>query len=307
MASNRRYANLDDVHPVKSLKDIWAWRKERSAKQKDLSFTVPHAERIDLPFLRQNRTETTITWIGHSTFLIQTGGLNVLTDPVWAARMGFEKRLSEPGIPVRDMPEIDVVLISHGHYDHLDFRSLKQLKGNPLCLVPSGLSRLMKRKGFRRTAEYEWWEQERIGSATFTFVPAQHWVRRTLWDTNRSHWGGWVIQTEPGKTIYFAGDSGYFRGFKEIGEKFPIDYALLPIGAYEPEWFMSAQHVTPEEAVTAFLDLRAKQFIPMHYGAFRLADDTPKEALDRLAAEWKRLRLPEQRLIMLKLGEVWRC
>lgn len=307
MTSKRRYANLDNVHPVKSLKEIWAWRKERAAKQKDLSFTVPRAERIDIPFLQQNRTETTITWIGHSTFLIQTGGLNVLTDPVWAARMGFEKRLSEPGIPIRDMPEIDVVLISHGHYDHLDFRSLKRLKGNPLCLVPSGLSTLMKRKGMRRAAEYEWWEQERIGNTTFTFVPAQHWVRRTLWDTNRSHWGGWIVRTEHRKTIYFAGDSGYFRGFKEIGEKFSIDYALLPIGAYEPEWFMSAQHVTPEEAVTAFIDLRAKQFIPMHYGAFRLADDTPKEALDRLTAEWNRRRLPEQQLKILRLGEVFIC
>jgi L-ascorbate metabolism protein UlaG (beta-lactamase superfamily) len=182
------------------------------------------------------------------------------------------------------------------------------LKGNPLFLVPQGLAAKFRRKGYRRVEEFTWWASKCVGKAEFHFVPAQHWTRRTLWDTNASHWGGWVICEKGagekiGRTVYFAGDSGYFRGFKEIGDRFAIDYALMPIGAYEPEWFMSMQHVTPEEAVQAFLDTGAKQFIPMHYGAFRLADDTPKEALDRLTAEWQRLELGEDRLKILVHGE----
>jgi L-ascorbate metabolism protein UlaG (beta-lactamase superfamily) len=306
MRPKQRYANLDDVRSVKNLGDIIKWWKERLSKSKDLSFTVPREENPDIRFLQRNREQFTITWIGHSTFLVQLAGINMLTDPVWARRMGLEKRLSEPGISIIDLPDIDLVLISHAHYDHLDFPSLKQLPGDPIYLVPAGLTSLMRRKGIRKVSEFQWWEEERIKQVRFTFVPAQHWVKRTLWDTNTSHWGGWVIQKEQGESIYFAGDSGYFRGFQAIGEKFSIDYALLPIGAYEPEWFMSAQHVTPEEAIQAFLDVKAKMFIPMHYGAYRLADDTPKEALDRLLAEWKRLKLPEDRLRLLKLGEILR-
>jgi L-ascorbate metabolism protein UlaG (beta-lactamase superfamily) len=300
----KRYKNLDDVQTVKSWKEIIRWRKERSGKTKDLTFAVPLAEQIDIRFLQTNRQITTITWIGHATFLLQIGGLNIATDPVWAKRMGVERRLSEPGIPLGEMPPLDLVLISHGHYDHLDFSTLRRLPGNPGYLVPAGLASLLKRKGFGDVLEFAWWERKRFHGIDIAFVPAQHWVRRTLWDTNTSHWGGWVIRKENGASIYFAGDSGYFKGYQEIGERFPVDYALLPIGAYEPEWFMSAQHMTPEEAVQAFLDVRAKCFIPMHYGAFRLADDTPREALDRLLAEWSRLALPDERLKILKLGEI---
>jgi L-ascorbate metabolism protein UlaG (beta-lactamase superfamily) len=300
----KRYNNLDGVQTVKSINEIIRWRKERSGKTKDLTYTVPAAENVDLPFLQNNRQITTITWIGHATFLLQIGGLNIVTDPVWAKRMGFERRLSEPGIPLEKMPPVDLVLISHGHYDHLDFPTLRKLAGKPQYLVPAGLASLLRRKGFGDVLEFTWWERKRCNGIEITFVPAQHWVRRTLWDTNCSHWGGWVIQKGNGECIYFAGDSGYFRGFKEIGERFPIDYALMPIGAYEPEWFMSAQHMTPEESVQAFLDVRAKRFIPMHYGAFRLADDTPREALDRLLAEWRRLTLPDEQLKILKLGEI---
>ncbi|NGQ94908.1 MBL fold metallo-hydrolase [Brevibacillus sp. SYP-B805] len=305
-SSRPRYANLDDVNPLKSVRELWRWRQERKAKQKALSFQVPRVAEPDTAFLRANRLHTTLTWVGHATFFLQLGGLNILTDPVWARRMGWERRLSEPGLPLAQLPAIDLVLISHGHYDHLHFATLRRLQGDPLYLVPAGLASLMHRKGFRRVRECSWWEEHRVNDVTFTFVPAQHWVRRTLWDTNASHWGGWVMQKDRGETIYFAGDSGYFRGFQAIGERFAIDYALMPIGAYEPEWFMSVQHVSPEEAVQAFLDAKAKTFIPMHYGAFRLADDTPKEALDRLTAEWERRGLPQERLCIPKLGEIVR-
>ena len=306
----KRYSNMDAVEKKISWKELRQWRKERRRKQKDLSFVVPSAESVDTDFLRRNRTETCIVWIGHSTFLIQYKGLNIITDPVWANRMGLEKRLSAPGIPIGEMPEIDVVLISHSHYDHLDFPSVRKLKGNPVYAVPAGLGGKFEAKRLKGAVEFEWWETRTVGTVEFAFVPAQHWTRRTLHDTNTSHWGGWVIRDagdrEPfAPCIYFAGDSGYFRGFREIGRRFSVDVALMPIGAYEPEWFMSMQHVSPEEAVQAFMDVGAHLFIPMHYGAFRLADDTPKEALDRLHAAWRNRGLDPARLRVLKLGEIF--
>ncbi|PYI55829.1 MBL fold metallo-hydrolase [Paenibacillus flagellatus] len=287
--------------------DLRRWRKERRSKTKDLSFRVPRTE-FDRTAWEAEAPPAKLVWIGHSTFLLRLGGLSVLTDPVWADRMAFEKRLTPPGIALDRLPPIDVVLLSHGHYDHLDFPTLRRLPGDPLHLVPEGLAGLFRRKGFNRVRELAWWESERTSGLTFTFVPAQHWTRRSPWDMNRSHWGGWIVEGEEEAadvpTVYFAGDSGYFDGFAEIGGTFPrIDVALMPIGAYEPEWFMSPQHVTPEEAVQAFRDVGAATFVPMHYGAFRLADDTPKEALDRLYAAWSASGLAAERLVVPMLGE----
>ncbi|MDB5085120.1 MAG: hypothetical protein JWN30_2006 [Bacilli bacterium] len=297
-----RYSNLDQVGNQRSLHDLVQWRKERRNKEKDMSYCVPQAEQVELEFLHTNRSKTSITWIGHSTFLIQLAGFTIVTDPVWANRMGLDKRLTAPGIRLSDLPDIDLVLISHGHYDHLNFSTLRKLPGRPLHLVPQGLGRLFLKKGFYDVEEFAWWQYKSVGGLQMTFVPAQHWTKRTLWDTNTSHWGGWVL-TSRQETIYFAGDTGYFAGFQEIGNQFNIDYALMPIGAYEPEWFMSMQHVSPEQAVQAYLDTKARLFIPMHYGTFRLADDTPKDALERLTAEWKRLKLKEEDLKILHLGQ----
>ncbi|WP_274364421.1 MBL fold metallo-hydrolase [Paenibacillus thermotolerans] len=279
------------------------WMKERRSKTKDLSFRVPRAE-PNLELLRGNRIECTVTAVGHSTFLIQAGGLNIVTDPVWAERMGFGRRLSAPGLRIEDVPPVDVVLISHGHYDHLDAGSLRRLPGDWTALVPEGLGRWFRRRGYRRVTELSWWEETAIGGVRFAFVPAKHWTRRTPWDTNTSHWGGWVVSPETGGRLYFAGDSGYWPGFGEIGERYPgIDVALLPIGAYEPEWFMSSSHMTPEEAVRVFTEIGAATFVPMHYDTFHLADDTPREALDRLFAEWARRGLASERLKVPALGE----
>ncbi|MDU5142414.1 MAG: MBL fold metallo-hydrolase [Paenibacillus dendritiformis] len=315
----RYYTNMDNVSTEKAWKQFRRWRAERKVrlKQKDYSYVVPQVE-PDLARLRANDGSLSITWIGHSTFLLQIGGLNIATDPVWAASMAMEKRLSPPGIPIDRMPPLDVILISHSHYDHLHMGSLRRLAGpRTLLVVPGGLKAKMVRKGFPQTVELEWWKELVIGSVRVTFVPAQHWTRRTLSDMNRSHWGGYVLErveveaVETGErppakeTVYFAGDSGYFRGFREIGRRFAIDVALMPIGAYEPEWFMSRQHVTPEEALQAFEDVGAKLMIPMHYGAFKLADDTPKEALDRLEAERLRRNLDEAKVKLLALGETW--
>lgn len=303
---SKRYVNLDGSTNAKSFSQMRQWQKERRSKKKDFSFSVPRVE-PDLAFLASNRKKSAVTFIGHSTFLVQLGGLNIVTDPVWATTMGLGKRLTPPGVPIEQMPPIDVVVLSHAHYDHLHLGSLRRLPGDFTMLVPEGLGGWMKRKGFPRVEEFSWWTEKRIGEVTFGFVPAKHWTRRTPWDMNTSHWGGWMMQHEQ-DCLYFAGDSGYDELFLEIGKRYKqISVALLPIGAYEPEWFMRDSHMSPEEAVQTFLDIKAKTFVPMHYDAFHLADDTPKEALDRLLAEWQRRELPAERLWTMELGRthIW--
>lgn len=309
--SAKRYRNMDPNARTATFKELVRWQMERFRKQKDMSFNIGQVEDKQLEILHAGQKDFTITWIGHSTFLIQLAGLTIVTDPVWAKSMGFSERLEEPGLSLDEIPPVDIILLSHSHYDHMDVPSLKKLKGTPAILVPEGLGpkvrRLMKEN---RVYELPWWGQVHIGAVEFHFVPAQHWTKRTLTDTNTSHWGGWVIQrrmpasNEASDSIYFAGDSGYFQGFREIGERFPaITYALMPIGAYEPEWFMGTQHMTPEEAIQAFVDVRAEVFIPMHYGAFYLADDTTEEALNRLLEWWEQRALEGKQLQVLKHGE----
>jgi L-ascorbate metabolism protein UlaG (beta-lactamase superfamily) len=299
-----RYSNLDDVSNDKSFKDMLKWNKERRSKVKDLTLQIPQSPEKRVQELRENRTRTSYTWIGHSTFLIQLNGLNILTDPVWAQRMGFQKRLTAPGLSLDELPEIDVVVISHGHYDHLDFPTLKKLTGNPQYFVPVGLKSAFVKRGYKKVIEMNWWDSVDYEGMKVHFVPAQHWTRRTMTDMNTSHWGGFIFEA-PGKTMYFVGDTGYFSGFKEIGRRFAIDTVFMPIGAYEPEWFMKVSHINPEDSIKAFLELGAKLFVPMHYGAYRLADDTGPEALERLTSEWNRLSLPDEQLKILKIGETF--
>ncbi|MCH1624689.1 MBL fold metallo-hydrolase [Fredinandcohnia quinoae] len=299
-----RYFNYDEINNLKSIKDMLRWSKERRSKKKDLTIQIPQHDAKDINQLRSNRQEPSITWVGHSTFLIQLNGINILTDPVWAQRMGIQKRMTAPGIALQDLPKIDIVCISHGHYDHLDFPTIKKLIGNPTFYVPIGLKSAFTRRGYENVVEAKWWESFTFEGLKLTFVPAQHWTRRSLLDTNTSHWGGWMIEEESSKqSIYFVGDTGYFRGFKEIGEKYKIDIVLMPIGAYEPEWFMKDSHINPEDAIKAFKELNGKTFIPMHYGAYRLADDTGPEALERLIKEWNRVGLSKDMLSVLTIGE----
>ncbi len=307
MFKRKKYKNLDGIAHDKTFKDMMRWRKERKQKTKNLADIISHTDLKEVDFLKTNLNESTITWIGHSSFLIQINGINILTDPVFAKRMGFQPRLTAPGIDLNELPPIQVVVISHGHYDHLDFPSLRGLKGDPFFLVPMGLKRLFNKKGFYHTEEFNWWDTFSYKALEFIFVPARHWTRRGLFDMNTSHWGGWVIKGFDNiKTIYFVGDTGYFDGFKEIGSKYEINYVLMPIGAYEPEWFMEVSHINPEDAVNAFLELGAAHFIPMHYGTFHLADDTGPEALLRLEKAWIDNRLDSKRLSILKLGETLR-
>ncbi|MGA4517084.1 MBL fold metallo-hydrolase [Solibacillus silvestris] len=304
----KRFSNLDQIDCLGTFKDVLKW--QRSKQKKLIDYEVPQCEKKLIAFLKSNRTEQSVTWIGHSTFLIQKEGLNILTDPVWAYWMGVAKRLTDPGLRLDELPEIDIVLISHAHYDHLNIPTLKKLKKrnpNLLFIIPEGLGYLMKRHKLHHFIELSWYEKHEAGPLEIHFVPAQHWTRRMLWDTNTSHWGGFVLQkASDAQSIYYAGDSGYFRGFKDIGERFNIHTALMPIGAYEPEWFMHASHVTPEEAIQAFCDVGAQVFIPMHYGAYMLADETPKEAIDRLHVHWQQAAFANVELKTLAIGETYK-
>lgn len=300
-----RYQNIDKKAIVSPLRDLFKWQFERMGKRKDTSYRLPVIKETESVFLQTNRVIPTITWIGHATFLIQMNGLNMITDPVWVKHIGIGKRLTPAGLSIEELPPIDIVFISHSHYDHLHYGSLKKLPGDPTFFVPIGLARSFIKKGLTKTIECRWWDEQEMDGLKIAFVPAQHWTRRTLFDINTSHWGGWIIRDKH-NTVYFAGDSGYFDGFKEIGKKYDIDYSLMPIGSYDPEWFLAMQHLNPEKAVQACIDVGSKVLIPMHYGAFKLADDTPDEALDRLESEWRKRMLDINDLSILKIGETIR-
>lgn len=244
-----------------------------------------------------------LTWVGHSTFLLRLGGLMIATDPVWAARMGPRVRRNvAPGVAIEDAPPVDVVLISHAHRDHLDLPSLRALEARavaargapPTYLVPTEVGRYLRGAVAGPIVERGWWGALELptahgaarGAVRFTLVPQQHWSLRTPFDRDEALWGGWVIQAPEG-TAYHAGDTGHFRHFAEIGRRLgPIDWAMLPIGAYDPVWLMHPQHMGPEEAGEAFLELGARNFVCMHWGTFQLSDEPLAEPPRRLSRWW---------------------
>jgi L-ascorbate metabolism protein UlaG (beta-lactamase superfamily) len=217
-----------------------------------------------------------VTFINHSTTLIQVGGINILTDPVYSHRVSpvafaGPKRHRAPGIRFKDLPPIDLVLVSHNHYDHLDVATLRRLQDahGPRIITPLGNGSLMRRNGVRNAIELDWWER----FENVTVVPAQHFSARALSDRNYNLWGGFVVSSDRGN-IYFAGDSGWGSHFEEIGRRFaPIRLALLPIGAYLPRWFMRPAHIEPAEAVRAHQALNADTSVAIHFGTFALGDD----------------------------------
>jgi N-acyl-phosphatidylethanolamine-hydrolysing phospholipase D len=252
--------------------------------------------------LRAERERPSVTWIGHATLLVQANGVSVLTDPIFSERIsGFVRRLAPPGVALEHLPPLDLCVISHNHRDHLDEPSVLALGRDVQFAVPLGLGNWMRRRGFRRVLELDWWQTaEFAAGARVTLVPAQHWSQRSLGDANTTLWGGFVIETRAAR-FYFAGDTGYPAAFQEIGARCPgIDYALLPIGAYEPRWFMQPQHMSPADAASAFRELGARFLVPMHWGTFRLTDEPLDEPPRRL-----REAMAEQldRIIELSIGQ----
>lgn len=233
--------------------------------------------------------EPIVTWIGHSSFLIQIGKINILTDPNFEKSAAFVfKRNFKPAINLVDLPKIDFILISHNHNDHMDFKSLKFLKKDcPVVLVPVGDKNRLLKLGFTNVIEKEWWQEEKgFDQIKFTFLPSIHWSGRNLWDINRSLWGSWMIDFE-GFKIYFAGDSAYAGHFTDIANKFDsIDLAILPIGPEKPRDHVQAVHIGVEQAIQAFIDLKAKNFIPMHWGTFRYGADKFYEPIEKLRMHW---------------------
>jgi len=293
------------TEPLPGVRDVWRMMRERGpardlATDADAIPVDPAAGR--LPAAPPGATA--VSWVGHATFVLRIGGLTVLTDPVWSRRIpAVAPRLCPAGVAWAALPPIDAVVISHNHYDHLDTPTVRRLPRDTPVLVPAKLGRWFRRRGFTAVTELDWWESHQLGPVSCDFVPAHHWSRRSLTDTCRTLWGGWVLSTTRHR-IYFAGDTGYGHWFGEIGARYPgIDLSLLPVGAYEPRWFMRPMHLNPEEAVQACQDLAATRMATMHWGTFILSAEPVTEPPVRAAKAWLEAGLPREHLWDLAIGE----
>ena len=280
-------------------------------------FTRKQPERIQIETSDQWKqlTEDSMNyavWIGHSTYLLNISGLTILTDPVFSKRaspfaIAGPKRLISPVISLEDLPSIDVIIVSHNHYDHLDIRSLKTLnKFNPntLFLVAKGDKKLLIESGIKNVEEFLWWEELKIKETIFTFTPVQHWSARGLRDRNKSLWGGWHIKS-PDHIVYHAGDTGYSQDFRETRLKLGSpDFAMIPIGGYNPRWFMSYHHVKPSESIQIALDLGVNKSVGMHWGTFILTDEDILEPAQLINQELKKLNLSKDFFRTPKPGEI---
>ena len=279
------YKNSNGVALEKSINDMVRWM--RSDQEPIITKIEISSEwkSIDL-----SNNDNYAIWIGHSTFLIKKEGLTILTDPIFSDRaspFGFigPKRLIPPAINISALPRIDVITVSHNHYDHLDISSLRKLSKlfpEALFFVPNGDKRLLNKNNIKNVHEFDWWNSFKVKNFEFTFTPVQHWSKRGLFDRNRSLWGGWHMKHND-YSIFHAGDTGYSNDFVQTRLRLGAPkYAFIPIGAYDPEWFMSDSHVNPEEAVQIMLDLEAEKGFGMHWATFTLTDENTIEPKIRL-------------------------
>ena len=279
------YKNSNGVALEKSINDMVRWmRSDQNPIITKINISSEWKS-IDL-----SNDDNYAIWIGHSTFLIKKEGLTILTDPIFSDRaspFGFigPKRLIPPAISISELPKIDVITISHNHYDHLDISSLRKLSKlypETLFFIPAGDKRLLEKNNIKNVHEFKWWNSFKLKDFEFTFTPVKHWSKRGLFDRNKSLWGGWFIRHDD-YSIYHAGDTGYSNDFIETKLRLGAPkYAFIPIGAYDPEWFMSDSHVNPEEAVQIMLDLEAEKGFGMHWATFTLTDEDTIEPKVRL-------------------------
>jgi L-ascorbate metabolism protein UlaG (beta-lactamase superfamily) len=301
----------------RSQRDLRRWmvdRYWRGAKAQWPAWAPsPYADR---PPERVNGEALRVSYVGHASWLIQTAGLNILLDPVWSARaspfrFAGPRRVNDPGIAFADLPPIDVVLVSHAHYDHLDVATLSRLAAAhcPRVIAPLGNDTIMRHHDPAIAAKaYDWHDRVEIDArVAVTLVPTRHWSARNLSDRNMSLWASFVIHAPVGR-IYFVGDSSYGNGhhFREARERHgPFRLAFLPIGAYEPRWFMGDQHMNPAESVQAFIDCGAELALAHHYGTFQLTDEPIDAPLMALADALKGAGIPPEQFGTLQPGQVW--
>ena len=318
-SSNGRFRNpwaLDESRFTGLLK--WRWNRLRHPLPRD---DGARSLRLAAPAIRSPHAaphEIAITWVGHSTLLVQLGSLNILTDPVWSDRASplrslGPRRLVPPALPMDALPPIDIVLLSHNHYDHLDgptVRALAVKHSGARWIVPLRLAALVRSLGVRDVTELDWWHEHRVGDTTIACTPARHFSARTPFDRNRTLWCGFAVRTSAGR-FFYAGDTGMHPEFARIGERFgPFAVSAIPIGAYEPRWFMHPVHMNPDEAVSAFRALhihhglsRGAVMLGVHWGTFRLTDEPVLEPPARTRDAWARAMLPADNLWILAHGE----
>lgn len=319
---NGRFENLEPF-PDKSFFQLLRWQITETRKAWPKWVEAPQYK-VDLPRSRELRWSV----VNHATVLIQLDGLNILTDPIYSERaspvsFAGPARVRNPGIAFDDLPPIDVVLVSHNHYEHLDLPTLQRLykRDRPQILVGLGNGPLLESAGIERFVEVDWWDKFQVTSNSernvdspdsqmqgatkmeIHFVPAQHWSARGMFDRRRTLWGGFMIKGS--RQVYFAGDTGFGSFFRLIQEKFgPTDLAFIPIGAYEPRWFMKPAHINPEEAVQAMKDLGAKKSVGMHFGTFQLTNEGIDDPVIALKESLKTHGIPSDLFIVPEFGRV---
>ena len=305
------------LHADKGSLLAWQWERLRNGLPKAPAggWNLP-VVKTDAAALRSPDSNPSVTWIGHATMLVRLARKNLLFDPVFSQRaspfsFAGPQRIVPLPIDITELPRIDLVMVSHNHYDHLDVDAVQRLaampQGSPRFLVPKGMKAWFASLGITRVDEYDWWEETREDTLRITFVPVQHWSRRGLTDTNQSLWGGWVVQGE-GLRLIHTGDTGYSRDFRDIGERLgPFDMAFIPIGAYAPRWFMKIMHVNVPEAVQMRADLKAERAIGMHWGTFESLTDEPlDEPPLELALQRREQSLSQAQFDVMRIGETRR-
>jgi L-ascorbate metabolism protein UlaG (beta-lactamase superfamily) len=305
-----RYVNLDGatIPAPGSFGRFLRWRLSgRTAPELESARNVaPEPIVLDRRPLHEPKQALQLSWLGHATVLMQLDGVSVLTDPIFGrvARVAV-RRLGPPPIRPDELPHLDVIAVSHNHYDHLDvpsLRALRKLHPEALVLAPSGLAVWLRKRLGDPVRALEWWDAVRIGSVEVVCVPAQHWSTRAIGDRLQTHWCGWLVRSDSG-SAYMAGDTGFGPHFQAIAERFgPIDAAALPIGGYAPRWFMRDQHIGPAEAVEAARILSASTLFPMHWGTYRLTDEPIDEPALLVRREAERAGQP---LALLRPGGLW--
>ena len=306
-AGAQTYKNTNEQENGKTFGQLMTWvlDGEKSPEKIEIETSTQWQE------LAPTQTNYAV-WIGHATYLINNGDINILTDPIFSKRaspVGFAgpKRMIPPAMTLNDLPKIDAVVVSHNHYDHLDIWSLKKLfklNSETIFLVPTGDKKRLVKAGIRNVVEMNWWDIFRVSNTEFHFTPVQHWSKRGLFDRNKSLWGGWFIKSND-LSLYHAGDTGYSSDFKTTYERLGApDYSFIPIGAYDPRWFMKDSHVNPEEAVQIALDLKTPHSFGMHWGTFTLTDEPVLEPPARLKEALEKQNLESDFFISPKPGEI---